>query len=159
MSDNKKPTESTTKSVPAVTDGPAPGQRPQTTSEPGRTTVAQKEPEHVKENTGDKNAGAKLDEKKEQKDSSAESKRLQGLADAEEKIQKLVDQTKEALDEIAGDGQVADANLLQDFSARLRRAKNVGAAPLRHTSGGSPEEKLDAPNNPNSERVKRQGSF
>ncbi len=139
--------------------GPAPGQKPQTTSNPSQTTVKQT-PAEVKE-------AAKFEGKdpvttaKSQKDLDKAAVESHNPDDADKpKVstdrveQKTLDQINEGLDEIVkriveedlpklvGDGDQTD--IKSQLVARLRRGlKGVGAAPLRHTSGGSPSNKFD----------------
>jgi hypothetical protein len=151
-----------TKKTPSVENkplaGPAAGQKPQTTSNPGQTTVKQT-PAEVKE-------AAKFEGKdpvttaKSQKDldKAAVESHNPDEADAPKQTdrveQKTLDQINEGLDKIVerivnedlpglvGDGDQTD--IKSQLVARLRRGlKGVGAAPLRHTSGGSPSNKFD----------------
>lgn len=144
--------------------GPAPGQRPQTTSEPGRSTVAQKEPEKAPENPAAKSATGSKDpvtSAKSQEDldkaaveshnapspksekSTDSSVRQKTVTEVNDELDKLVEKITEDLQSIAGDGNPI-TDITSQLVARLRRgAKGVGAAPLRHTSGGSPLDAFD----------------
>lgn len=160
MADENKPKE--------PQQGPAPGQRAQTTGEPGRTTVAQKEPEKVPEN---KNAPVKNDTGKNDPTGSTNpvtaAKSQEDLdkaavashnapsepADTSKPVQKNLDEINKKLDELAEQvakelESLANGGAIDDirsqFVARVRRGvKSVGAAPIRHTSGGAPLEQLD----------------
>lgn len=141
--------------------GPAAGQKPQTTANPGQTTVKQT-PAEVKEAAKFEGKPDPVTNAKSQKDldkAAVESHNPEGEdakkpAQTDRVEQKTLDEINEALDslvkrvveedlpKLVGDGDQTD--IKSQLVARLRRGlKGVGAAPLRHTSGGSPSNKFD----------------
>ena len=147
-------TESTNKPTPPSKpeQGPAPGQRAQTTTEPGRTTVAQKEPEKVPENkTGSTNPVTAAKSQEDLDKAAVESHnapadssvRVKSIDEVNKAFDSLIETVEEELQSIAGEGNSID-DVRSQFIGRLRRGpRSVGAAPIRHTSGGTPLEQLD----------------